>query len=129
MPIDPIVIIGAGPSGLLLARYLELYRIPVVIYERDSSPTHRPQGGSLDLHDETSLKALKETGLLDEAKSYMRAEGEAMKIVDKGGKIWYDENDKVVKAHTGFHEGGPVTGRPEIDRYGHFYYSSEIPLV
>lgn len=129
MPIDPIVIIGAGPSGLLLARYLELYRIPVVIYERDSSPTHRPQGGSLDLHDETGLKALKETGLLDEAKSYMRAEGEAMKIVDKGGKIWYDENDKVVKTHTGFHEGGPVTGRPEIDRYGHFYYSSEIPLV
>lgn len=51
MPIDPIVIIGAGPSGLLLARYLELHRIPVVIYERDSSPTHRPQGGSLDLHD------------------------------------------------------------------------------
>ncbi|OXM82027.1 monooxygenase [Cryptococcus neoformans Bt63] len=116
MPIDPIVIIGAGPSGLLLARYLELHRIPVVIYERDSSPTHRPQGGSLDLHDETGLKALKETGLLDEAKSYMRAEGEAMKIVDKRGKIWYDENDKVVKAHTGFHEGGPVTGRPEIDR-------------
>lgn len=121
MPMDPIVIIGAGPSGLLLARYLELHRIPVVIYERDSSPTHRPQGGSLDLHDETGLKALKETGLLDEAKWYMRAEGEAMKIVDKSGKIWYDENDKVVKAHMGFHEGGPVTDRPEIDRYGYFY--------
>ncbi|KJE05999.1 hypothetical protein I311_00135 [Cryptococcus gattii NT-10] len=40
---DPVIIIGAGPSGLLLARFLQLHRIPAVIYERDSSPTHRPR--------------------------------------------------------------------------------------
>ncbi|KIR67181.1 hypothetical protein I314_02394, partial [Cryptococcus bacillisporus CA1873] len=67
MSMDPVIIIGAGPSGLLLARF-----IPVVIYERDSSPTHRLQGGPLDLHDNTGLKTLRETGLLDEARICMR---------------------------------------------------------
>lgn len=71
MSIYPIVIIGAGPSGLLLARFLQLHSISIVIYERDSSPTHRRQGGSLDLHDNTGLKALRETGLLDVAKIYI----------------------------------------------------------
>lgn len=86
MSMDPVIIIGAGPSGLLLARFLQLHRIPVVIYVRDSSPTHRLQGGPLDLHDNTGLKTLRETGLLDEARIYMRAEGEAMKIWIKVGR-------------------------------------------
>lgn len=123
MSMDPVIIIGAGPSGLLLARF-----IPVVIYERDSSPTHRLQGGPLDLHDNTGLKTLRETGLLDEARIYMRAEGEVMKIVDKSGKIWYNENDEA-KVPMEFHDGRPVTARPEIDRYGLFLRELKIVLA
>ncbi|WWC89498.1 uncharacterized protein L201_004422 [Kwoniella dendrophila CBS 6074] len=110
---EPIVIIGAGPSGLLLAKYLEQNEIPVVVYEGDPSPDYRPQGGSLDLHEETGLLALKETNLLEDAQKLMRSEGEAMKVVDKTGKIWLDENEskdvKEIKI-------GELAGRPEIDR-------------
>lgn len=128
MSMDPVIIIGAGPSGLLLPRFLQLHRIPVVIYERDSSPTHRPQGGSLDLHDSTGLKTLRVTGLLDEASIYMRAEGEVMKIVDKSGKIWYNENDEA-KVPMEFQDRRPVTGRPGIDRYGLFLRELKIVLA
>ncbi len=76
---DPIFIIGAGPAGLLLARYLQLNHIPCAIYERESSADARAQGGSLDLHTDTGLKALILTDLLDEANGMMRMEGEAMK--------------------------------------------------
>lgn len=62
-------------------------------------------------------------GLLDEVKLYMRVEGEVMKIVDKSGKIWYDENGKEVKVYMEFQDGELVIGRFEIDRYGYFYKS------
>ncbi len=53
--------------------------IPCAIYERESSADARAQGGSLDLHTDTGLKALILTDLLDEANGMMRMEGEAMK--------------------------------------------------
>nr|XP_019010790.1 monooxygenase [Kwoniella pini CBS 10737]OCF49571.1 monooxygenase [Kwoniella pini CBS 10737] len=115
---QPIVIIGAGPSGLLLAKYLEQNEIPVVIYEGDPHANHRPQGGSLDLHDDTGLLALRQTYLLDEASKMMRAEGEAMKVVDKTGKIWLDENvpEEEQQVDTKRVDVGEIRGRPEIDR-------------
>ncbi|WVW83732.1 hypothetical protein I302_105753 [Kwoniella bestiolae CBS 10118] len=114
---QPIVIIGAGPSGLLLAKYLEQNAIPVVVYEADPHPDHRPQGGTLDLHEDTGLLALKETFLLEEARGMMRSEGEAMKVVDKTGKVWLDENveGEVIGVGQGEWEG-EIRGRPEIDR-------------
>lgn len=127
MSMHPVIIV-AGPSGLLLARFLQLHRIPVIIYECDSFPTHRLQGDPLDLHDNTGLKTLGETGLLDEARIYMRAEGEAMKIGDKSGKIWYNENDEA-KVPMEFQDGRPVTARPEIDRHGLFLRELKIVLA
>ncbi|WRT66222.1 uncharacterized protein IL334_003175 [Kwoniella shivajii] len=112
---EPIAIVGAGPSGLLLAVYLEQHHIPVVVYEGDPHPHYRPQGGSLDLHEDTGLLALKETNLLQEASVMMRQEGEAMKVADKTGKIWLDENVQEGEEKK-FAEGDEVTGRPEIDR-------------
>ena len=102
-----VVIIGAGPAGLLLARYLLHHSLPCVIYERESSPNARDQGGSLDLHEDTGMKALRETGLLDKAEGLFRGEGaEAMKIMDESGKVWWDENGDPDSAR----------GRPEVDR-------------
>ncbi|MEI9963470.1 MAG: FAD-dependent monooxygenase [Caulobacteraceae bacterium] len=58
-----IAIIGGGPGGLMLARLLQVRGVPVVVFERDSHPTYRPQGGSLDLHAQTGLRALRLAGL------------------------------------------------------------------
>ncbi|WVQ67830.1 uncharacterized protein L199_006035 [Kwoniella botswanensis] len=120
--IRPIVIVGAGPSGLLLAKYLEQNHVPVVVYESDPHADYRPQGGTLDLHEDTGLLALKETGLLGEARGMMRSEGEAMKVVDKTGKIWLDENvqedreERATDELKEIGEQGVIRGRPEIDR-------------
>lgn len=114
----PVVhIIGAGPSGLLLARYLQQHNIAVTIFERESSRDARTQGGTLDLHEDTGLNALSASGLLKAAERYMRSgEAEAMKIMDRDGKVWLDENQRPAiegEEHSG---EDPARGRPEIDR-------------
>ena len=58
----PVIIIGAGISGLLLAQQLRQLNIPFQIFERDSSFTARGSGWGLTLH--WSLPALR--GLLPE---------------------------------------------------------------
>ena len=45
-----IIIIGAGPGGLTLARILQLKGIEVNVYERETSIDARSQGGTLNLH-------------------------------------------------------------------------------
>lgn len=54
----PVLIIGAGISGLLLAQQLRQLKIPFQIFERDSSFTARGSGWGLTLH--WSLPALRE---------------------------------------------------------------------
>ena len=76
-----IAIIGAGPAGLTLARLLQVAEVDVsiTIFERDASPTSRLyQGGTLDLHLETGLAALKKAGLWNEALKHLRYDGEEM---------------------------------------------------
>ena len=107
---SPITVVGGGPGGLLLARYLQLHNLPCVVYEAEASPVSRNQGGTLDLHEDTGLKALRETSLLEIAQVKMRTgPAEAMKIMDKTGKVWFDENDNLQSE-------GASKGRPEIDR-------------
>ncbi|KAH7087742.1 hypothetical protein FB567DRAFT_442142 [Paraphoma chrysanthemicola] len=61
-PIDhdslPVIIIGAGISGLLLAQLLRKYRVPFQIFERDYDLTTRGLGWGLTLH--WSLPALQD---------------------------------------------------------------------
>ena len=52
-----IAIVGAGLSGLVCARILQLNGIPVTVYEADATPDSRQQGGSLDIHDDTGQVA------------------------------------------------------------------------
>ncbi|KAJ5468801.1 hypothetical protein N7475_006553 [Penicillium sp. IBT 31633x] len=54
----PIMIIGAGISGLVLAQYLQRHDIPFEIFERESAIDARSGGWGLTLH--WSLPALRE---------------------------------------------------------------------
>jgi 2-polyprenyl-6-methoxyphenol hydroxylase-like FAD-dependent oxidoreductase len=82
-----IAIIGAGPSGCILARLLLLSgRLPeanISIFERETSLSTRDQGGTLDLHDATGLAALKEARLYEQFVSIARFDGDAMAVRDK----------------------------------------------
>jgi 2-polyprenyl-6-methoxyphenol hydroxylase-like FAD-dependent oxidoreductase len=99
-----ISIIGAGLSGLICARILQLHGIPSTIYERDANVDARQQGGSLDIHDDSGQIALREAGMYEAFVKRTHEGGEAMRVIDKHGTIFIDET-------------GSTTGaRPEIDR-------------
>lgn len=100
-----IAIIGAGPGGLTLARILQKHGLKCVVYERETSPWIRQQGGSLDIHHDSGQEALKEAGLLEQFNELARYEGEDFRLCDKNGKIYLDE---VADPNCG--------DRPEIDR-------------
>ena len=79
-----IAIIGAGPTGCMLARLL--LHLPsststtpptVHIFESESSPNYRSQGGTLDLHPETGLAAMQAAGLFDKFLEKARYDGDA----------------------------------------------------
>jgi 2-polyprenyl-6-methoxyphenol hydroxylase-like FAD-dependent oxidoreductase len=100
-----IAIVGAGPCGLTLARLLQLKGADVRIFEMESSTTARNQGGSLDLHEDSAQLALRRAGLHEKFLAACRPEGQAIKVVDKHGRMFIDLKPKD-EAET----------RPEIDR-------------
>lgn len=104
-PLPRIAIIGAGLSGLTLARVLQVHGIPSTIYEKDVSSSARAQGGSLDLHKESGQHALRAAGLYDEFRAFMRIEGQDMKLLDSVGTVLIDEIADSTEE-----------GRPEVDR-------------
>ncbi|MFD3404166.1 FAD-dependent oxidoreductase [Kribbella sp. NPDC058693] len=98
-----IAIIGAGLGGLTLARILHVNGIEAVVYEAESSPTVRTQGGMLDIHEESGQAALKAAGLYDDFLRIIMPGGESMKV--------YDQHAVLRLSHD--HEG---SGRPEVHR-------------
>ncbi|GFF24944.1 tetracycline resistance protein from transposon Tn4351/Tn4400 [Aspergillus udagawae] len=105
-PSPSIAIIGAGPSGLVFARLLQVHGITdYVVFERDPSSTPGPwqQGGSLDLHGPSGQAALKKARLFDAFNSvYARWDASRVHIVNQTGETV-----------TRFGEGRDA---PEIDR-------------
>ena len=112
-----IAIIGAGPAGLTLARLLHTQSsssntpLSITIFEKDASATSRVlRGGTLDLHDDTGLKALQIAGLFNEFQKHARYDAEALVIADKNGTRLIDiKGATQMKAVT-------KMSRPEIDR-------------
>ena len=99
-----IAIIGAGLGGLMLARVLHVHGITSTIYEADSSPLARRQGGMLDIHEDTGQQALRAAGLHAAFRALIHAGGEASRVLDWHGTVLLDEEDD----GTG--------GRPEVAR-------------
>ncbi|ANF86297.1 2-polyprenyl-6-methoxyphenol hydroxylase [Pseudomonas antarctica] len=99
-----IAIIGAGPGGLTLARILHLHGIVATVYEREEHPPSRPQGGTLDLHQDSGLLALEHAGLSDAFQTIARYEDQGTRLLDKTGQVLFDD------------QGASSEDRPEIDR-------------
>ncbi|GAB3964361.1 NAD(P)/FAD-dependent oxidoreductase [Plantactinospora veratri] len=100
----PVTIIGAGLGGLMLARVLHVHGIPATVYEGETSPTSRTQGGLLDIHDYNGQLALQEAGLIEEFRSLVLAGRQASRFLLPDGTVLADQPDD----GTG--------GRPEILR-------------
>ena len=99
-----IAIIGGGPGGLALANILHRHGIAATIFERDAHAHDRPQGGTLDLHEESGLLALDRAGLTDAFLKVARYEDQGDRLLDRNGHVHFE-----------YEEAG-AGERPEIDR-------------
>jgi 2-polyprenyl-6-methoxyphenol hydroxylase-like FAD-dependent oxidoreductase len=86
-----IAIVGGGPGGLTLARLLQVKGATVIVYERDAHKDVRVQGATLDLHQDSGLKAIREAGLLKAFKANYRPGADNLRIVDQHARIAMDE--------------------------------------
>ncbi|NED74981.1 FAD-dependent monooxygenase [Streptomyces sp. SID9944] len=103
-PHHPIAVIGAGLSGLTLARVLHVHGIEAAVFDLDASPAARTQGGMLDIHEDSGQEALRAAGLHDRFLRLVHEGGQATRVLDKDAVVHLDEVD----------DG--AGGRPEVDR-------------
>ncbi|MFN0200329.1 MAG: FAD-dependent oxidoreductase [Bacteroidia bacterium] len=106
-----IAIVGGGPGGLTLARLLQIAGFEVKVYERDLNKDERIQGGTLDLHEDSGLKALKKANLMDAFIENYRHGADKMRVLDNFANIHYDQH-----LETRVENFGDENFRPEIDR-------------
>lgn len=82
-----IAIIGGGPSGLTLARLLQMKGGNVQVFELDASQTARDQGGELDLHEDSGQVAIRSAGLMEQFLKVSRPEAQVSRVYDKQGAL------------------------------------------
>jgi 2-polyprenyl-6-methoxyphenol hydroxylase-like FAD-dependent oxidoreductase len=88
---EMITIVGAGLGGLTLARVLAVHRVETVIYDLDTSPNARHQGGMLDMHEESGQMALRAAEVFDEFTRHVLEGGDATRVLDKHAKALLEE--------------------------------------
>jgi 2-polyprenyl-6-methoxyphenol hydroxylase-like FAD-dependent oxidoreductase len=93
MTAEPITIVGAGLGGLTLARVLHVHGIAATVYEAESSPTARAQGGMIDIHRHHGQAALATAGLTAQFHRIVLAGRESYRIVDRDGSVLLDRPD------------------------------------
>jgi 2-polyprenyl-6-methoxyphenol hydroxylase-like FAD-dependent oxidoreductase len=103
-----IAVVGGGPGGLTLARLLQMNGADVKVYERDLNKDVRIQGATLDLHDDSGLKALDQAGLTDAFRESYRPGADKLIITDKSANVMMSEIERADPDQT--------FSRPEIDR-------------
>lgn len=99
-----IAIVGAGLGGLTLARVLHVHGIHATVYERDSTPSARTQGGMLDIH--SGQRALHEAGLIEGFEAIARPEGQDLRLLEPDGTMLLQQDTPADAA----------LARPEVDR-------------
>jgi 2-polyprenyl-6-methoxyphenol hydroxylase-like FAD-dependent oxidoreductase len=100
-----VAIVGGGPAGATLARLLQMRGVSVNVFERDASPTSRPQGGSLDLRRDAGQRAVDAAGLTEAFQGASRSEAKIFKMLDPEGR-----------PHPAGEGGTHDDAGPEIDR-------------
>ncbi|KAL9095164.1 MAG: hypothetical protein Q9165_002420 [Trypethelium subeluteriae] len=111
-PLLKIAIIGAGPAGCTLGLLLHQSRLPlhITIFELDSSLSSRGQGGTLDLHKDTGLRAIRALGLWTEFVALARLDGDSIQLYD-WKKVRYLNVKSSARKTAVLRQG-----KPEIDR-------------
>ncbi|MFF4382554.1 FAD-dependent oxidoreductase [Kitasatospora sp. NPDC001547] len=100
-----IAISGAGLGGLVCARVLQQHGVPVTVFERESDPRSRSQGGTLDIHEDTGQVALRAAGLFDRFLALSRPESQEWRLYDRHATLIRHDQ-----------AGEDDLSRPEIDR-------------
>ncbi|MEU9111730.1 NAD(P)/FAD-dependent oxidoreductase [Streptomyces sp. NPDC048483] len=100
-----IAITGAGLGGLVCARVLQQHGVPVTVFEQETDPHSRAQGGTLDIHEDTGQAALRAAGLFDQFLALSRPESQEWRLYDRHATLIRHDQ-----------AGESDLSRPEIDR-------------
>jgi len=106
-----IAIIGGGPSGLTLARLLQLKDANVKVYERDLNKDARVQGSPLDMHEDSGYAALSQANLLEEFNKNVHTGADKRIIVNERAEIVLSDHETQPEE-----DADSRPSNPEIDR-------------
>lgn len=101
-----IAIVGGGPAGLTMGLLLHKHNVPFTIFESRQKPTEEElakPSGMLDLHEDSGLAVIRESGLYDDFLPLIGECTEDFIIADRNGTILHNAN-------------GNEGSRPEISR-------------